>query len=367
MIYLKYNNSIMAIILMIIIFLFSCHNYSSSESQYDSSDVNVKVSLIRQSVTCQKVAVKKFALTSDANGLIKSFKQSKLNFKVGGTIAFITVSNGSDVKAGQVIAQLDDRDQQLALRVAKDQVAESQVQLRAFIADYGGNDLDTTTLKLNARSYVLVKSGYYKAQTALAHAKLQLEYTILRAPYDGIVANLGAKAYNFITAYEPFCTLISKNRFMAEFSILENELINLKLGQDVKITLVSNSTKTYFGKVVEINPFVSSQGLVLVKAQISNPDNNLFEGMNVHIRIERTISNQLVVPKSSIVERSGQKVIFIVEQGRAKWRYVTIAHENENQYSISKGLEAGDSVIITGNLNLAHDINVNVLKDERKM
>ena len=117
--------------------------------------------------------------------------------------------------------------------------------------------------------------------------------------------------------------------------------------------------KAYVGQVSEINPFVNGQGLVLVRARISHPDRQLFEGMNVRVRIERRLANQVIVPKSAVVERSGRKVVFTVvtEAGprKAKWNYVTIGSENETEVTISEGLKPGDEVITAGNLNLAHD------------
>ena len=86
--------------------------------------------------------------------------------------------------------------------------------------------------------------------------------------------------------------------------------------------------------------------------------------MNARIIIEKTLLNQLVVPKSAVVERSGRKVVFAYENGLAKWNYVSIAHENETSVVISEGLKAGAFVIIEGNLNLGHDAKVEIKKQQ---
>lgn len=333
---------------------------SATGIQSDSTALNQPAINKNFAVTCQPARITTFALTSAATGLIRTPAQSKLNFRIGGTINQILVHNGSTVSAGQVMARLDDRDQRLALRVAQDQLAESRVQLRALIAEYGGTELDTTTLKSNARAFVLTKSGYYKAQTALAQARQQWEYTTLRAPYAGMVANLTAKSYNFTTSYEPFCTLLSRAGLLVEFSVLESELATVRVGMPVRVTPIALPEHSYMGQVSEINPFVNTQGLVLVKARINRPDRHLFEGMNAHIVMERRLPNQLVVPKSAVVERSGRKVVFTVEAGKAKWNYVTITHENDTEVAISEGLKPTDRVIISGNLNLGHDAPVTV-------
>lgn len=86
--------------------------------------------------------------------------------------------------------------------------------------------------------------------------------------------------------------------------------------------------------------------------------------MNARIIIEKTLLNQLVVPKSAVVERSGRKVVFTYENGLAKWNYVSIAHENETSVVIAEGLKVGALVIIEGNLNLGHDAKVEIKKQQ---
>ena len=199
---------------------YACQLTTSGTTEADSTALNQPATESLPVVQHQPVRVGTFLLTTAATGLVRTAAQSKLHFRAGGTISRITVRNGAVVQAGQLLAQLDNRDQQLALRQAEDQVREAQVQVRALIAEYGGQDADTASLKPNARAFVLTKSGYYRAQTALLLARQNLSYTELRAPYTGVVANLSAQAYNFITAYEVFCTLLSHSGMQVEFSVL---------------------------------------------------------------------------------------------------------------------------------------------------
>ena len=342
--------------------LTNCQSATSTTNQADSTALNRPAVDKNVDVVARPARVGTFALRSAATGLVRAPAQSRLSFRIGGTISQIAVRNGSPVAAGQVLARLDDRDQRMALRLAQDQAAEAQVQLRALIAEYGGQEVDTAGLKPNARAFVLTKSGYYKAQTALAQARQQLDYTVLRSPYAGMVANLTAKSFNFITSFEPFCTLLSRAGLLVEFSVLESELAAVRVGQPVRVLPVSMPGRSYAGQVSEINPFVNGQGLVLVKARIARPDARMFEGMNARVVIERRLPNQVVIPKSAVVERSGRKVVFTAEDGLAKWHYVTIAHENDAEVAIGEGLRAGEQVIVSGNLNLAHDAPVSVAK-----
>ncbi len=350
--------------LLIILWLLpACQSTTSTTQQAaDSTALNRPATNQPFAVTCQPARLAPFALATTATGVLRAPAQSKLSFRIGGTIAQINARNGATVGAGQILARLDNRDQQMALRVAQDQVRDASAQLRGLVAEYGGQDIDTASLKPNARAFVLTKSGYYRAQTALALAQQNLDYTVLRAPYAGRVANLTAKPYNFITSYEPFCVLLSRAGLLVEFSVLESELSVVRLGQPVRVWPVAMPGGSYGGQVSEINPVVNGQGLVLVKARLTATDGQLFEGMNARVVIERRLANQVVVPKSAVVERSGRKVVFTVEDGLAKWHYVTVAYENEREVAIGEGLRAGERVIVLGSLNLAHDAPVVVQK-----
>jgi RND family efflux transporter MFP subunit len=125
-----------------------------------------------------------------------------------------------------------------------------------------------------------------------------------------------------------------------------------------KVKSLAYTERNYVGKVSEINPVVNEQGLVLVKIKIQNPDAYLLEGMNAQVIIEKNLQNQVVIPKEAVVERSGKKVVFVYENGLAKWNYVTVAHENSQEVTISEGLKVGQKVIVEGNLNLGHDAKV---------
>ncbi|MFD2937753.1 efflux RND transporter periplasmic adaptor subunit [Spirosoma flavum] len=341
--------------------LSACGPATSTASLADSMVMNRPAAAQNVVVRCQPARSGTFWLRSLSNGVVRAPAQSRLSFRIGGTIREIAVRTGQPVAAGQVMARLDDRDQLINLRVAQDQLTEAKVQLRALIAEYNGEDIDTMSVKQpNARAFILTKSGYYKAQTALMQARQQLDYTILRAPYAGVVANLTARPYNFITSFEPFCTLLSRAGLLVEFSVLETELPAVRVGLPVQVKPVALSGRSYGGQVAEINPLVNAQGLVLVKSRINHPDAALFEGMNARVVIERRVPGQVIIPKEAVVERSGRKVVFTAENGLAKWHYVTVAHENDTEVAISEGLRAGEPVIVSGQLNLGHGAPVTV-------
>lgn len=319
-------------------------------------------------VTPVRLAVaqeKPFAIQVLANGKVNALLQSKLYFKAQGSIEAIHFANGSSVKAGQNIAVLDNRQQSIALEQARNQFRKAQNDLYVEIVNYGGIDRDTNSVKPRVLETLKVKVGYSEALTAIKNAQLQYDNTFLIAPYSGVIANLKAKPHNPAPTAEPFCTLLSRENIIVEIAILEAELANVQVGQPAKVIPLALIGKSYAGSVLEINPSISEQGLVLVKVKVVQPDYALIEGMNTHVMIEKQVEKQIVVPKTAVVERSGRKVVFSFEKGLAKWHYVTIAYENSTEIALSEGLKAGEQVIIDGNLNLGHDAPVEQIKEEK--
>ena len=211
-----------------------------------------------------------------------------------------------------------------------------------------------------------VKSGYEQSKSQYELTKRETEHATLTAPFDGVVANLFSKPYNPANTSEVFCTILDTRGMEAEFTVLENELAFIKKGD--KVTVIPYAGGSSFeGRVSEVNPLVDTNGMVKVKADV-NGEGKLFSGMNVRVSVRRNLGEQLVIPKTAVVLRSGKQVVFTLKEGKAMWNYVHTGLENATEYIVSdksrKGVEdgllEGDTVIVTGNLNLAHEAEVNV-------
>jgi len=189
-----------------------------------------------------------------------------------------------------------------------------------------------------------------------------LERTVLTAPFAGTIVGLTQHPYEKANLANPFCTLLNDNRFYIDFPLLETEIDKVKLGQKVSISPIAGA-KQSTGTITEINPRIDENGLVWLKAEVKNPGGYM-EGMNVNVSIKRAIANQLVVPKQAVVLRQNREVLFRYTKGTAYWTYIEVLNENEKEYSViaAEGatLELGDTVIISNNLNLAHESEVEI-------
>lgn len=342
--------------------LISCSNKNkntSVDSNSDSTEISNQIAEV-------KVAPLKYSDFSKeiiSNGKIKALYKSDLRFKNNSeVVSDIFLKNGMSVKKGQVIAKLDNFTLLNSLKQSQEQFERAKIELQDILIGQGYNAKDTTNIPKEFINVARIKSGYNKAIADLEMSSYNLKVSELRAPFDGLIANLFSKANNLPPAGEAFCTVIDDSRLEVEFTILENELNTVKNGQTVRISPYAYADLTINGKLTQINPFVDQNGMVKVIAVCDNPNHKLAEGMNVKIIIEEMIPNQLVIPKKALVLRSEKPVVFTLSSGLAKWNYVETSMENTTSFVIAKGLNVGDTIIYEGNLNLAHDARVMVVK-----
>ena len=296
-----------------------------------------------------------------SNGRISARQVAELQFvsaSSGNVPVKIFVKNGDYVAAGAAIAMLDTFLLSNSYLQAEDNLQKAHLELQDVLIGQGFSLAEQASIPDEVLQLANIRSGYNNAKIQYDLAKYNLDNATLSTPISGIVANLFSKTHSTVDASKPFCTIISEGQPEVDFSILENELPLIKVGDKVKIQPYASPDITATGSIASINPSVDKDGTVKVKAHIQ-PDAKIFNGMNVRISVFRSLGKQWVVPKTAVVLRTGKQVVFAFKDGKAAWHYVDTGFENATQYSItSKTLQEGDEIIISGNEHLADGTNV---------
>ena len=339
---------------LILCIYYSCNN----KPEETPEEATTAVAVAKLPVTVQQVIDSSFNQQRIANGKLAAQQKSDLRFKIGDRIANVRVRNGQRVAKGTVLANLDNA--LLKNEVSNRQITLDEAKRKLLVAkiNYGVGKLEEQDIDPTILKNLKLENGSLEAENSLQNMQLQYEQTFLRAPFSGIVANLEAKAGNYITTGDVFCTLISDAAMEVSFSVLESEFSSITLGQEVNIQPFATADRSYTGKITEINPLVDENGLIAIKAVLTTKDQALFDGMNVKVIINAPLDNVVVVPKQALVLRSNREVVFTISNGLAKWNYVTLAGENSTHYALKEGVKVGDTVIVSGNLNLSHDAQV---------
>lgn len=297
-----------------------------------------------------------------SNGKLTARRFAELRFESAEPIAVIHVKNGERVSKGQQVAELSTFRIQNKLEQARNTLEQARLELQDVLIGQGYTPEDSAKVPADILQLAGIKSGYKQALAQYELAKHEKERAVLRAPFNGVVANLFGKQFNTATTTEPFCVIIDPSSLEVAFSVLESELPLIKVGDKVEVIPFALGETRTTGQITEVNPLVNTDGMVQVKAAVKN-NGKLYEGMNARVSIQRSLGKQLVIPKSALVLRSGKQVVFTLVDGKAYWNYVTTGLENAGYYTITEGLKEGDQVITSGNINLAHESPVLITEE----
>lgn len=302
-----------------------------------------------------------------SNGKLVAAARASLSFSSPGPLASIPVRNGQTVTKGTVLAKVSRPDLELALESARLSLEKAEVDLYDYLVGQGYPARDTTAVPSEIMAAARMKSGFSVARNALSKAQLDMDGTVLKAPFFGRVADIRLHRYD-LSGSDTFCTLVDDSSFDVDFTVMESEYSFLSKGLAVKVTPYADANGTCSGSITDINPLVDRNGQILVRARVKG-GGKLLDGMNVKVTVERMIPDVLVVPRSAVVIRDNLDVLFTyTDDGKAHWTYVNIITSNGDSHVVtantSRGavLSEGDRVIVSGNLNLADGSSVVLAK-----
>lgn len=338
----------------------ACSSDNKKDNTEGASNVKAvdKVSEIAEVETIE-LQPSEFSHNIVSNGRIRAARSVDLFFRNPDLISDVAVHNGQRVGAGQLLARLDTYKLNSKLKQQQASIEKAKLEMKDVLIGQGYDTDNMKEVPAEVMKLARVKSGLESLEASCAEIRRDLEESMLRAPYAGVVANVMAKSHGMASSSDPVCRIIDDSRMEVEFPVLESELPLISTGDNVKISPFSGG-ESHEGKVARINPIVDDNGHVTISATVTGLS-RLLDGMNVRVNIQRAVGKRLVVPKSAVVTRSGRQVVFTSENGKAIWNYVTTGLENLDSYVIDEGLSAGQSVIVKGNEDLAHEAPVKVV------
>ena len=333
-----------------------CTNADKATNEKADKDHTVFPAEKTAEVTVMELQPTTFCHEIVSNGKATAREKVDVNFQTQGIITAIFVRNGQRVSKGQKLATLDTYKLKNQTDKDRNAVASARLEMQDVLIGQGYDPEHPEKVPEEVMRLARLRSGLEQAELTLAASEKELANATLTSPVGGIIANLTTKPHNMTTS-DPLCRIIDDEGMDVEFSVIESELAMLHPGDAVSVSSFSDPDVKTKGRIAEINPMVDEHGMVKVWASVDG-GKNLLDGMNVRVRVKREAERALVVPKSAVVLRSGRQVVFTLKEGKAIWNYVATGLENLDQYTITEGLAPGDSIIVTGNINLAHESTV---------
>lgn len=309
------------------------------------------------SVTVKIVEEKPFEFLVHTSGKIRPQFEAEVYVKSDGLIKRLLVANGDFVVTGQILAELENEKQRLDFEKAEVTLAEKKI---AFEDQYlSFSTVKDTSVRKTILENIRYTSGMMAAELALKQAKFDLEQTRIKSPIDGIISSLQVKEYNSVKAGQPAAIIFNPNILLVECLVTEGDALLLKSNYPADVS-IPGMREVIAARIINVDQRVSEVNS-LVQVQLRLPANlKLIPGMRVEVTLRVPFQKALLVPKEAVVIKNGKSVVFTEESGLAKWNYVTTGRENGNDIEILNGLTVGKQVIITNNLQLAHDAPVRV-------
>jgi len=317
----------------------------------------------------------------NASGYVVPQRKAAVASKVTARLEELFVEEGSKVKKDQVLARLENADLGAALRQAEANlsVARSSVdQARAELYDARLNfereerllakefttrsvhDAAEARYKKAKAAVAGAESSVRASQAAVREARVSLEYTYIRAPFDAVVLTKNADIGDIVTpigaaatAKAAVVTLADMSSLKVEADVSESNLERLKVGQPCQIELDAVPDTRFDGSVHMIVPTADrTKATVMVKVNFSRLDNRILPEMSAKVAfLSREVGSDEKRPRTAVngkavVERKGGKYLFVVKDGRAVMTAVTTGEVFGDMVELKSGAASGDRAVL---------------------
>jgi RND family efflux transporter MFP subunit len=288
---------------------------------------------------------------------IRSRYETDLSFQVSGKLVNRAVDVGATVKKGQLLAQLDQTDQQLGVDAARGAVPAAQSDLdRSRSEEARFRDLLERGLTTRAQyqaQQTAVRSAEAKLSQSTAELRLaqqRLGYTTLRADQDGIVTRVLVEAGSVVAAGQRAISIARPSELEAVFDVPDARIGEVKPASAVIITELSGAG-ALAGRVREISPSADPVTRTYqVRTSIVNPPATLRLGMTVSVTLPRVGgAPNVVLPSTAIFQKDGKPAVWIVKaDNTVELQSVTVERYESDRTYIAAGLNTGERVVTAG-------------------
>lgn len=290
-----------------------------------------------------------------------------IGVRVAGRIDRYFVEEGQSVRQGDPLVQLDDRDYRAAvarteagLTLARANVTLAQAELERGRALRRQNVISVQEFDILENKAAVMRATVRQLEADLAQAQVNLEYTLLRAPTDGVVL-AKSKEVGEIAVPGGFAgsgdliRLANLNDLRAEVDVNEADLTRVRLGQSAVVTPDAYPDARYAARVVKMYPQVDKQkGTLKVEVRVLEPDARLLPDMSARVTFladapadGQRATPAVLVPAAAVQrDAGGNNYVWVFDAGRARRVVVDTAGDVEGRVRIARGLAGGETVIV---------------------
>ncbi len=327
----------------------------------------------------------------DATGYVTARRQATVSAKITGKVREVRIEEGQRVEAGDILATLDDSETRVDVALRRAQVASAHAQLTEAEAAAANAEREyrrqqelaerkltsvsaldaarTQAEALRARA-ASQQSAVTVAQEALQAAQVQLDNTIVRAPFAGVVTVKAAQPGEMISPISAgggsirtgIGTVVDMDSLEIQVDVSEAYIHRVRPGQKVEAVLNAYPEWQIPAEVIAIVPTADrSKATVKVRIALETKDARIVPEMGVRVAFleSRTVESGtppslrgVLVPAAAVRQDAGKNVVFLLRDGRAERRAVTVGGTLGDSRQVQAGVSVGDSVIVDAPANL---------------
>jgi|YNPBryunderm2012_1023409.scaffolds.fasta_scaffold00084_15 membrane fusion protein (multidrug efflux system) len=271
-------------------------------------------------------------------------RRAVLAAEVGGVVERLTVEEGTRVREGETLVSIDTRALQQAL-------AEAEAVFRRAQADFERAEQLAERRSITRQQLIDARAAFDVAAARLENARLQLSKSQVKAPWDGTVAVKRVEVGDFAVPGQPLLELVDTTRLRVRAFAPAADVPYLKEGAVAQVILEGiEGEEVAKGRVarlgVELDPNARTLSL---EVELANPGGSWRPGMLARIELpRRTLANAVLVPLSALVDFEREKILYVVEGGRARRRVVELGPVIGDEVVITRGASPGEVVIVEG-------------------
>ena len=316
----------------------------------------------------------------NATGYVVAQRKAAISSKATGRLEWLGVAEGSRVKSGDLIARIDNRDvvaqaqsAQASVRAARANVRQSEVERENAQVEYRRNEdlvgkgfisqsaLDTAKARLD-RAQAGVASAQANLNVALANARnadVAVDYTEIRAPFDGVILSKSANVGDLVTPFSSAAdskgavvSMADMGTLEVEADVSESSLAKVHVGQPAEIVLDALPDTRFRGHINRMVPTVDrAKATVMTKVAFDAIDPRILPEMSAKVSfLSQEVAPEqqkpvVAVNPDAIVQRDGRSVVFVMRDGRAVAVPVTPGLKIGDATAIAGGVKAGEKAV----------------------
>jgi membrane fusion protein (multidrug efflux system) len=316
-----------------------CHTSCKSEKQ--EKEVEAKL-LVTSPLKMDTAVVSQYVCQ------IHSIRHIDLRAQERGYLEKIYVDEGQFVKQGQLLFQIMPK-----LYQAEMQKAEAEVNFAEI--EYQNTKSLTDRNVVSPNELAMAKAKLDKAKAELALNKVHLQFTEIRAPFDGIIDRFQVRPGSLVGEGDLLTTLSDNSKMWVYFNVPEAEYLDYKTKAEkskplATLVMANHKVFEYTGVVETIEAdFDNQTGNIPFRATFPNPNGLLRHGETGNIRLDAPIKDALLIPQKATFEILDKKYVYVVNKdNRVQSKEIGVGAEMEDLYVVNSGLAEGDKILLEG-------------------